>query len=69
MASKPAIVRHAVLAPKLAKPLFDHPRIGQNPTIGGAMIDLETTFPEHFLMVSALERIAQMAMVNAALTG
>ncbi len=31
--------------PELAKPLFDHRRVGQNPTVDGAMIGLEATVP------------------------
>lgn len=47
-------------ASKLANLLLDHRPISQNPTVHGAMVDLEAPYPEHFLKVSIAECIAQM---------
>jgi hypothetical protein len=49
-----------VWAAELAKPLFDHRRIRQNPAIDCAMIDLEATFPEHLFQIPIAEWIVQI---------
>ncbi len=45
---------------KLTQPLLDHRRVGQNPAVDRAMVDLETAFPEHLLQIAIAERIMQI---------
>jgi hypothetical protein len=57
---KEKAARAEMRPPELAKPFFDHRRLGQNPTVDGAMIDLEATFPEHLLKIPIVEWITQI---------
>ncbi|MBP2444032.1 hypothetical protein JOH51_001471 [Rhizobium leguminosarum] len=52
--------RAAMWPTELTQPLLDDRRVGQNPAVDGAMIDLEATFPEHLLKIAIAERITQI---------
>ncbi len=45
---------------KLAQPLFDDRRIGEDPPIDGAVVDLEAALAEHLLKISIAERVTQI---------
>ena len=52
--------RAAVRLAKRAQPFLDQWRIGQDPTVQGAVIDLQATLKEEFLDIAVAQRIAQV---------
>jgi hypothetical protein len=52
--------RAAMGSAKLAQPLFKHGRLGPNPTIDGAVVDLEAALSQHLFQVAIAQRLAQV---------
>lgn len=52
--------RAAMSPTKLTPPLFNHWRLGQNPTVDRVMIDLESALAKHIFPIPIVERITQI---------